>query len=389
MSDKTQPKLWQVAGTLAIAVMAVGGMFVMTRATSRPMVSLGPVVGYATVRDHDAVLVAYGRSGGTIGPPFGSNDTWQERVAAIALDDGELLWDIQLHDTEGWERGVLAVADGLAYVATDEGLSVLQVDDGSIVVGDLGDGYVESFNGYNVDPRIDAVVALTDSGQVDAVPLGTTDIAAVPEDIAEAWRTTLIAESSPTGDSDFGTNQVDPAAMPTGMALPGGQLITVPKPYQSPDQQLLRDGKPLARLDGLLRPELVYEVVRTPAALATPGQLEEGTAMFNHHHSAAGPLGAEHGVVLVDGEPADDPGAEELRLFDVETGDTLAVIGGIDGYVRATATPKGPILVIAAAEGTGLDNDRVIIVRTDGRTTMTHIGDTDFWGRTRANVTTL
>lgn len=389
MINGTQPKLWQVAGALAVAVVSVGGIFAMTRATGRPMVSIGPVVGYATVQDHAAVLVAYGRSGGTIGPPFGSSDTWQERVAAIALDDGELLWDIQLHDTEGWERGVLAVSDGLAYIATDEGLSVLRADDGSIVVGDLGDDYVESFNGYNVDPRINAVVALTDSGQVDAVPLGTTDIATVPDDIADGWRATLIPDSSPTGDSDFGTNQVDPAAMPTGMALPDGDLITVPKPYQSPDQQLLRDGKPLARLDGLIRPELVYEVVRTPAALATPRQLAEGTATFNHHHSAAVPLGVEHGVVLVDGEPADNSGGEELRLFDVDTGETLASIGGIDEYVRATATPNGSILVIAAAEGTGLDADRVIVIHADGRTTMTQIGDTDFWGRTRANVATL
>ncbi|WP_066898186.1 PA2928 family protein [Mycolicibacterium houstonense] len=389
MINGTQPKLWQVAGALAVAVVSVGGIFAMTRATGRPMVSIGPVVAYATVQDHAAVLVAYGRSGGTIGPPFGSNDTWQERVAAIALDDGELLWDIQLHDTEGWERGVLAVSGGLAYIATDEGLSVLRADDGSIVVGDLGDDYVESFNGYNVDPRINAVVALTDSGQVDAVPLGTTDIATVPGDIADGWRATLIPDSSPTGDSDFGTNQVDPAAMPTGMALPDGDLITVPKPYQSPDQQLLREGKPLARLDGLIRPELVYEVVRTPAALATPRQLAEGTATFNHHHSAAVPLGVEHGVVLVDGEPADNSGGEELRLFDVDTGETLASIGGIDGYVRATATPNGSILVIAAAEGTGLDDDRVIVIHTDGRTTMTQIGDTDFWGRTRANVATL
>ncbi|MCV7066977.1 hypothetical protein H7H51_16905 [Mycolicibacterium farcinogenes] len=389
MINGTQPKLWQVAGALAVAVVSVGGIFAMTRATGRPMVSIGPVVGYATVQDHAAVLVAYGRSGGTIGPPFGSSDTWQERVAAIALDDGELLWDIQLHDAEGWERGVLAVSDGLAYIATDEGLSVLRADDGSIVVGDLGDDYVESFNGYNVDPRINAVVALTDSGQVDAVPLGTTDIATVPDDIADGWRATLIPDSSPTGDSDFGTNQVDPAAMPTGMALPDGDLITVPKPYQSPDQQLLRDGKPLARLDGLIRPELVYEVVRTPAALATPRQLAEGTATFNHHHSAAVPLGVEHGVVLVDGEPADNSGGEELRLFDVDTGETLASIGGIDEYVRATATPNGSILVIAAAEGTGLDADRVIVIHADGRTTMTQIGDTDFWGRTRANVATL
>ncbi|MGV0815857.1 PA2928 family protein [Mycolicibacterium boenickei] len=379
MINETRPKLWQVAGALAVVAVSVGGMVVLTRSTGRPMVSVGPVVGYATVRDQDAVLVAYGRSGGT----------WQERVAAISLEGGELLWDTQLHDTEGWERGVLAVADGLAYVATDEGLSVLKADDGSIVVGDLGDGYVESFNGYNVDPRINAVVALTDSGDVEAVPLGTTDIAAVPEDIADAWRTTLIAESSPTGDSDFGTNQVDPAAMPNGMVLPDGDILTLPKPYQSPDPELMRGGRRLARLDGLIRPEFVYEVVRTPAALATPSQLAEGTAMFNHHHSSAVPLGVDHGLVLVAGEPADDPGAEELRLFDVDTGDTRAVVGGIEEYVRATVTPKGSILVIAAAESSGLDHDRVIVVRPDGRTTMSQIGDTDFWGRTRANVTTL
>lgn len=388
MINESTPKLWQFAGVLAVMAMSVGGLFVIPRLMDRPMVTLGTVVGYATVHDRDAVLVAYGRTGGTIGPPFGSNDTWQERAAAVALDSGELLWDVQLHDSEGWERGVLAVSDGLAYVASDKGLSVLKVGDGAVVDDSLGDDFVQSFNGFNVDPRIDAVVALTDSGAVEAVPLGTTEVAAVTDDIADAWRTTLIGDSSSTRDADFGTINVDPAAMPRGMVLPDGDLISVPKPYQSPDPQLMRGGRMLARLDGLTKRELVYEVVRTPAALATPEQLKEGTGMFTHHHSSAVPLGIDHGVVLVSGEPAENPGAEEFRLFDVETGDTLAVIGGIDGYERATATPNGSILIMAAAEGSGLDNDRLIIIHTDGRVTMTQIGDTDFWGRTRANLTT-
>ncbi|MGV0596480.1 PA2928 family protein [Mycolicibacterium porcinum] len=382
------PPVWQVTGALVVVFVSLGGMFVVPRLTDRPMVTLGTVVGYATVHDHDAVLLAYGRSGGTIGPPFGSNDTWQERVAAVALDSGELLWDIQLHDSEGWERGVLAVSDGLAYVASDKGLSVLKVEDGTVVDDSLGDDFVQSFNGFNVDPRIDAVVALTGSGAVKAVPLGTTDVAAVTDDIADAWRTTLIGDSSPTGDADFGTIHVDPAAMPHGMVLPDGDLVLVPKPYRSPDPHLMRGGRTLARLDGLTKRELVYEVVRTPAALATPGQLKEGTGMFTHHHSSAVPLGIDHGVVLVHGEPAENPGTDEFRLFDVDTGDTLAVIGGLDGYERATATPNGSILIIGAVEGSGLDDDRAIVVHPDGRYTMTRVGDTDFWGRTRADVAT-
>ena len=390
MIDDARPKfpLWRVVGVLVLIAGSLGGMFAATRFANHPMVSVGPVVGYATVQNQDAVLVAYGRTGGTIGPPFGSNDTWQERVAAVSLDTGELLWDIQLHDKKGWERGVLAVSGGLAYVASDEGLSAVKVDDGSIVVDTFGDDYVQSFNGYNIDPRIKSVVALSNSGDVEAVPLGTTEIAAVTDDVADAWRTTLIGKSASMGDSDFGIINVDPTAMPRGMVLPDGDLITVPKPYQSPDPQLMRGGRTLARLDGLTKKELVYEVVRTPAALATPEQLKEGVGTFDHHHSAATPLGLDHGVVLVKGEPVDRPGVEELRLFDIETGDTLAVIGNLDGYVRATATPHGAILVIGAEEGSGLDDDRVIVVRPDGRSTMTQLGDTDFWGRTRANVTT-
>lgn len=380
--------LWQVTGALVVVSVSTGAMFAMTRWTDRPMVSVGPVVGYATVQDQDAVVVAYGRSGGTVGPPFGSGDHWQERVAAVSLHSGEMLWDVQLHDKDGWERGVLAVSDGLAYVASDEGLSIVEVTDGSVVVDTVGDDYVRSFNGYNVDPPLGAVVALTDSGEVEAVPLGTTEIAAVTDDVADAWRTTLIGDSAPTRDADFGIINVDPAAMPRGMVLPDGDLLAVPKPYQSPDPALMRGGRELARLDGLTNRELVYEVVRTPAALATPEQLKERVGMFNRHHSSAVPLGIDHGVVLVKGEPVDRPGIEELRLFDIETGDTRAVIDNLDGYVRATATPDGSILVIGAQEGSGLDNDRLIVIHPDGRTTRTQIGDTDFWGRTRANVTT-
>lgn len=381
--------MWKIAAIPVVVVGLLAGIFASTRLANQPMVSVGPVVAYATVHDQDAVLVAYGRTGGTVGPPFGSGDTWQERVAALSLDTGELLWDVQLHDRHGWERGVLAVADGLAYVASDRGLSIVKADDGSIVEGTVGEHYVESFNGYNIDPRLDAVVALSDSGVVEAVPLGTTESAAVTDDVAEAWRTTLLDKSTPTADSDFGIIHVDPAAMPDGMELPDGTTISIPKPYRSPDPQLMRGGKVLARLDGLTKKELVYEVVRTPAALATPAQLAEGTDMFSHYHSSAAPLGVDRGVVLVRGERADDPRVDELRMFDIDTGDTLAVVGNLDGYVRATATPNGSILVIAAAAGSGLDDDRVIILRPDGRTTSTQIGDTDFWGRTRANVATL
>ena len=64
MINETGPKLWQVAGALAVVVVSVGGMFALTRLTGRPMVTLGPVVGYATVHDQNAVLLAYGLSQG-------------------------------------------------------------------------------------------------------------------------------------------------------------------------------------------------------------------------------------------------------------------------------------------------------------------------------------
>ncbi|WP_233213551.1 PA2928 family protein [Mycobacterium hubeiense] len=147
-------KTLRAAATAAAVLGAVAAMFLVPQLLGRPMTSVGPVVGYATVRGHDAVIVAYERTGRGMPLPFGIHDVWQERVAAVSLDTGELLWDTKLHGRTSWTRGVLAVADGLAYVATDLGLTIVATEDGGIVARPrdiLGDEYVEAYHAYNVE----------------------------------------------------------------------------------------------------------------------------------------------------------------------------------------------------------------------------------------------
>ncbi|GAT10471.1 hypothetical protein H7I77_22900 [Mycolicibacterium novocastrense] len=387
-----------LARSLGFAVVVVGallGMYAVPRVLGDPMPSVGPVVGFATVAGHPAVLAAYGRTGGVRSAPFGTDDVWQERLAAVSLHTGKLLWDVQLHGKSGWERAVLAVADGLAYVATDYGLSIVAVEDGRIVMQNdqipgLGNDYVQAYMAYHVDPDLDAVIALTQSGAVVHIPLGTTEATPTPHDVADNWRGTLIADSAPTRDAAFEMIDVDPAATPKRMALPDGGAVHLSRQTGVLTREW-PDGRTevLTRIHDVTRPELVYEIVRTPAALATAEQLAEGTDMFTKHHSAAAALGTVSGVVLVRGDDPNTDGRESLLLIDIGSGETMAVVADLDDVKRVTATPDGDILVIATPTPPAFEpsnDNRLIVLRPDGRVTSTDLGLTDFWGRTKADT---
>lgn len=388
-------KFARLAGVLIVAVAGVAGMYAFPRVVNAPLTDVGPVVAYATIAGQPAVLAAYGRTGGVRSAPFGGDDTFQERLAAVSLDSGELLWDVQLNGKNGWERAVLAVAGGLAYVATDFGLSIVAADDGCIVaqydqIPGLGNDYVQAYTAYNVDPRIGAVVALTRTGEVVQIPLGTTQAAPAPTEITDAWRGTLIADSAPTRDANYMMNDVDPAATPKRMTLPDGGSVHLSRHTGTLVRQW-PDGRTevLSRIDDLTRPQLVYDIVRTPAALATAEQLDEGTAMFTKHHSAAAELGTVSGVVLVRGDDPNGSGRESLRLIDIESGETVAAVADLSGVRRASSTPDGDILVLATPGPSAFrsaNESRLIVLRPDGRVTMTDLGLTDFWGRTRADT---
>lgn len=175
--------------------------------------------------------------------------------------------------------------------------------------------------------------------------------------------------------------------LPRSAALPDGSTVTFARPYHTDTAQLIRDGNTVVDITDLERAQIAYEIVRTPAPVTSPAQRHERHDRTGHHSSAA-LLGVTDGVALIRGDVPGDPGDEELRLYDITTGDVLATVADFDGYARATAAPRGRIVVIAAAEDSALDNDRLIIFRPDGRTTITTVGDTDFWGRPRSSVAT-
>lgn len=376
----------------AVIIATVALTFVGPVLTNSPLVSASPVLAYTSVRGQDAVLIAYERAGGQIPKPFGRDDHWQERLAAYSLETGELLWDTKLHGESRASRGILAVADGKAYVATDFGLSIVNTETGAIIadrdrIGGLGGDYAEAFTAYEVDPRLDAVVALTRAGAVVQIPLGSTEAKNVPDALAADWRDTLIDDWSVILEPTFETSQVEPEKLPRSAALPDGSTVTFARPYHTDTAQLIRDGNIVVDITDLERAQIAHEIVRTPAPLTSPAQCHERHDRTRHHSSAA-LLGVTDGVALIRGDVPGDPGDEELRLYDITTGDVLATVADFDGYARATAAPRGRIVVIAAAEDSALDNDRLIIFRPDGRTTITTVGDTDFWGRPRSSVAT-
>ena len=108
-----------------------------------------------------------------------TEDLFQFRLAALDPDTGESLWDTQLSDQLGWEASVLAGGRRYAYVATDSGLAIVAMADGTVVaegagVAGVGDAYLAARSAYAYDPEGRRVLAMTGTGDVLAIPLDQT-----------------------------------------------------------------------------------------------------------------------------------------------------------------------------------------------------------------------
>ncbi|WP_157987763.1 PA2928 family protein [Jiangella endophytica] len=179
------------AAGAGVAALAAGGV----DGPTRPSLDLA----VTTVDGRDVAVVAYEHeAGGAMGRilwAFSREVTI--RVAAIDLGTGEHLWDREISTAyPGIEAGVLAAGDGYAYVTTDDGLVIVDLDDGGVVARDdgidgLGAAYLASLTAYDYDAATNAVVTLTSGGEVLAVPVGTTTAEPAGADAVTRWRDVL------------------------------------------------------------------------------------------------------------------------------------------------------------------------------------------------------
>ncbi|MEV0678987.1 PA2928 family protein [Actinosynnema sp. NPDC050436] len=320
-----------------------GGSYLVT---PEPDVEAGGTPGFAAVDGREVVLVPYTRHG-----PRGMfqllfQDMFQVRLAARDVATGELRWDTQLSDELIWDADVLASGERYTYLATDDGLVVLDLADGTRVTGGaevdgLGPAHIAAPWAYRYDAENRRVVTMGGDGRVSTIALDSTTATPADPPTTAAWAGQLSERATP--------------APPTGTRsqaeYAGGQVELVARGDGGPGHTLVK---------------VAPDGGRTPvggAVFQQAGLVVTGTA-------AAGAGSAQ--VLVVHSRGVNDP-AKQLSAVSLTTGE---VTGSTPIPTTATtAAVTSPHGVTAIGVG-----DVVAALAPDGRLTAVPIGSADFFG---------
>jgi len=381
---------------LMFAPVILGGLIVLAIQLMLPSVRDIEIVPSSAVIGMDgqdvAVLVYHDDS-----RPGLFEATFQMRVAAIRLSDGEQLWDQRLNEDLIGDAVVLAGDDSSVYVGSDHGLVILDAATGAVraegdAVPGIGADAVLSASAYGYDPEADVVVALTGSGALVQIPVG--DTAAVPAEpaVAGRWRNAL--GSGPFLDETMLTQQVDLAATPDGTRF---QIVPVAESVQR-DALVITSTDP-ARIirtelvDASLLPVVGLEP-RLGVLLETgqflPGDFgdidaDDIEALLQRAFGATPspddtvvPAGAGQGMVLVQHRESVNADRVLLSSLDIATGQLIGSVEMQTDAVRALTGPSGTTAVIATAPESWQAN-RLLVLDDDGSLRPIEVGTIPWW----------
>jgi hypothetical protein len=323
-----------------------GGSYLMS---PEPDIEMQPGFAFAEIDGRDVVLAPYERHGVRGMFQMITQDLFQVRLAATDPATGEVLWDTQLSDQLIWEASVLAAGQRYAYLATDSGLFVVELADGSLVAeGDdvqgLGGAFVAARTAYAYDPENRRVLAMNATGGVLAI--GLDQVVATPVDAptAAAWAGRLSVERVPAAP---------PAATGVEAGMNPGSAERVglrQAPGGTPGSVLVR-----VTADGREIP--VGTTVFHGAQLVVDGVTAVGVAT---------------GHVLVEHQRSVNDQGIALSLVSLATGQVTATLPVDSRVDRALVGPDG---VTAVAVG-----DVFAAARGDGRVVTLAVGLADFFG---------
>lgn len=341
------------------------------------------------------VLVPYDRNGpgGLIADT--TTSLFAARLAAVDVASGETRWDVQLADELQWDAAVVAAGAEYAYVATQDGLQIRDLDDGSLVTAGGAVPGLESAGpgtaAYGFDPAAGAVVALDVDGGFHTIDLDALEAVPAGEAVTEAWTGRLSAEgtlpevggmtSTEASVGEERTLRVEPTAEDSL----GGRLVIERRGIEGRGTE----GKGGRRVLGA-RTYYGAGIVLDHTAAAAPGEidvdglvrdiLEDPAAAVDLALPRNAAAGATTGHALVEHRP--DPGAEgfALTVIDLETGRATASVATADHLGRSLTGPGGHTVVLTtAADGAWLSE--LVIVAPDGSIDRTGFGDLDLLGR--------
>ncbi len=312
--------------------------------TPEPRVSAQAGICPATVDGRQVVLTPYDRQGGRGMFQVIVNPLFQVRLAATDPATGDVLWDVRLSEELIWEAEVLAAGDRYAYVATEDGLVVLDLRDGATVsrgagVEGLGGSYVADPKAYAYDAANRRVLAMNANGTVLALALDSA--AAVPTD--EATTAAWIGELStkPPGRTTNATKAVLGA---------DAKVELRPRPTGGPGSVLV-------------------EVAADGGATEVGDAVFFGATIVRDGETAAG---AASGHVLIKHDRTVNDTGVDLSAVSLATGVVTGSVALGSAPDRAVTRADG-VTVVAAG-------DLLVTAGADGRVAAVPVGRTDFFG---------
>ncbi|MER5265193.1 PA2928 family protein [Actinosynnema sp. NPDC002837] len=329
------------------ALLFFGGSYAVS---PEPDVEMQDGFAFAEVDGRDVVLAPYARHGVRGMFQLMTQDLFQVRLAATDPATGDVLWDTQLSDQLVWEASVLAAGQRYAYLATDSGLVVVGLADGSVVaegagVQGLGDAFATARTAYAYDRENRRLMAMTATGGVLAIRLDEVVAEPVDPQTAATWSGRLSVQRGPGAPT---------AATGAEAALAGGERIALRQaPGGTPGSVLVRvtaDGREV-QVGATAFPDARLVVDGVTAVATTTGHV-----LVEHQRSV------------------NDPGVA-LSLVSLATGQVTATLTVDSRVGRALVGPDG-VTALTAGEV-------FAAVVGDGRVLSLDVGLADFFGSHR------
>lgn len=349
-----------------------------------PDVALQSGIGFAHYDGTDLALVPYDRNGS--GDLINSirHDVFEVRIAAVDLATGDTAWDVRLSDALAWKTAVVAAGEHYAYLASDDGLMILDLADGDTVteageVPGLEGSQSVSGAAYGFDPALGAVVALDVDGGVHTIALDALEATPADADTTATWSGMLFPEG-PVPDiggmtsteallaDGEATVRITPLA---DNALGGGLVLDGPEGERALGTRVFYGAGIVLDQTALVSQftveidvdELIEEFMEDAAAAGQDLWTGTGTTA----------AGAASGHVLVEHQPEPAVEAYALHVVDLVTGQVTASIDTGSRLGRALTGPTGHTVVIAAPEGSYWPGD-LVIVAPEGSIERVEIG---------------
>ncbi|MFD0559126.1 hypothetical protein FB566_5088 [Stackebrandtia endophytica] len=367
---------------IGFALLFFGGSYLVS---PEPDIELEPGFVVGQIDGRDVVFVPYERSGSRGMFQLMTQDMFQSRIAAIDMVTGDTLWDTKIVGEMLSEGRVIAAGRQYVYIATQEGLTILESADGAVAavpdaITGLTDGYVAEAGAYGFDADAEAVVAIDRDGVFHVIELD--GLTATPADAAITDRWTGVLSGSGghwtvSGKSDtYGFNGPEELVR-LNPARPGalGSVLTrtsISGETTQIGEAVFYDGKlVIDQTDLAVDGQLVRE--------ALSGGWERHEDYHSEIQNAGKVAGAAADVVLIEHVRGVGDDVQLLSTVSLETGEVIDTIETGSSSGRSICLESGEVILPVSLPDNWSPH-ALALIDQQGAITVADVGSVGFFG---------